>query len=496
MSTNGTVSDAFAIGRGTRQGCPLSPLIFALILEPLAQKIREDDAIKGILIGNNIHKISLHADDIVLFLTHPDTSLKALLNLIDSFSSFSGYKINWGKSEILSLAKTGLSTSLNHPPFQVKPKIKYLGIVTDSNFNNLYKLNYLPLLQNIGKDLARWTSLPLSLMGRVNVIKMNVLPRLVYLFQSIPADLPDSFFSKCNNMVGKFIWCNKVARIKRSTLYLPIERGGLGLPDMQLYYWAAQFRPIFYWFGGTESPSWTQIESHILDREDLSHIPYCFNNKNIKKYTEYNPIIIHSIKIWCKVNRYLECKPSLSPLTPIMSNSSLEFVQQDNGFRVWAQKNITKISHLYHCNVLMSFQQLKETYQIPTTHFFRYLQLRHYIKSQLGGSPDKPKLSKLESLLTKEIARKHMSLIYKLLLAHSKANTNLVRRKWESDLGMQFDDDQWFLLFKDAHKDYISVRYKLFQTDSFILLKRLAVSRVILPITALDVKLRLEASYI
>ena len=54
VSTNGTVSDAFAIGCGTRQGCPLSPLIFALILEPLAQKIREDNAIKGILFGNNI----------------------------------------------------------------------------------------------------------------------------------------------------------------------------------------------------------------------------------------------------------------------------------------------------------------------------------------------------------------------------------------------------------------------------------------------------------
>ena len=116
--------------------------------------------------------------------------------------------------------------SINHPPFQVKPMIKYFGIVTDSNIHNLYKLNYLPFLQNIGKDLMRWTTLPLSLMGRVNFIKMNILPRLVYLFQSIPADLPDSFFNKYNNMVGKFIWCNKVARIKRSTLCLPIERGG------------------------------------------------------------------------------------------------------------------------------------------------------------------------------------------------------------------------------------------------------------------------------
>lgn len=89
VRTNGTVSGSFTIGRGTRQGCPLSPLIFALILEPLAQQIREDPNI----IGNTTHKIALYADDILLFLTNPETSLKALLHLIDCFSSFSGYKI-------------------------------------------------------------------------------------------------------------------------------------------------------------------------------------------------------------------------------------------------------------------------------------------------------------------------------------------------------------------------------------------------------------------
>ncbi len=63
-----------------------------------------------------------------------------------------------------------------YPPFQVKPKVKYLGIVTDGTLKNLYKFNYLPLLQKIEKDLAGWTTLPLSLIGRVNVIKMNIFP--------------------------------------------------------------------------------------------------------------------------------------------------------------------------------------------------------------------------------------------------------------------------------------------------------------------------------
>ena len=74
VSTNGTVSGSFTIGCGTRQGCPLSPLIFALILEPLAQQIREDPNIMGISIRNPTHKFALYADDILLFLTNPETS--------------------------------------------------------------------------------------------------------------------------------------------------------------------------------------------------------------------------------------------------------------------------------------------------------------------------------------------------------------------------------------------------------------------------------------
>lgn len=176
---------------------------------------------KGISIGNTAHEIMLYADDLVLFLIHPDTSLKALLNLIENFSSFSGYKINWGKSEILPLTKPGFSISINYPPFQVKPKIKYRGILTDSNLNN-YKLNYLPLLQKIEKDVTRWTTLPLSLMGKVNVIKLNMLPRLMHLFHLMPTDLSESFFNKYNKIVGKFIWRNMFSRI--NTVFTNRER--------------------------------------------------------------------------------------------------------------------------------------------------------------------------------------------------------------------------------------------------------------------------------
>jgi hypothetical protein len=83
---------------GTRQGCLLSPLLFNIVLEFLAREIRQEEEIKGILIGKETFKISLLADDMILFLKDPKNSTQKLLDTINSFSKVAGYKINLQKS--------------------------------------------------------------------------------------------------------------------------------------------------------------------------------------------------------------------------------------------------------------------------------------------------------------------------------------------------------------------------------------------------------------
>ena len=89
---------AFHLKSGTRQGCPLSPLLFNIVLEVVAIAIRAEKEIKGIQIGKEEVKLSLFADDMILCIENPKDSTRKLLKLINEYNKVAGYKINTQKS--------------------------------------------------------------------------------------------------------------------------------------------------------------------------------------------------------------------------------------------------------------------------------------------------------------------------------------------------------------------------------------------------------------
>ena len=95
---NGEKLKAFPLRSGTRQGCPLLPLLFNIVLEVLATAIREEKEKKGIQVGKEDVKLSLFADDMILYIENPKYRIRNLLELISEFSKVAGYKINTQKS--------------------------------------------------------------------------------------------------------------------------------------------------------------------------------------------------------------------------------------------------------------------------------------------------------------------------------------------------------------------------------------------------------------
>ena len=97
---NGQKSKNFSTQTGTRQGCPLSPLLFNIVLEVLARAIRQLEEIKSIQIRKEKTKLSLFADDMIVYMENPIDSTKKLLNPINEFGKSAGYKGNTQKSKV------------------------------------------------------------------------------------------------------------------------------------------------------------------------------------------------------------------------------------------------------------------------------------------------------------------------------------------------------------------------------------------------------------
>ena len=164
------------------------PLLFNIVLEVLATAIREEKEIKGIQIRKEV-KLSLFADDMILYIENPKDSIRKLLELISEFSKVAGYKMNTQNS--LAFLYTNNEKSEREIkesiPFTIATKkIKYLGINLPKEIKELYTENYKTLMKEIKDNINRWRDFPCSQVRRMIIVKMTILPNTIYRFSAIP----------------------------------------------------------------------------------------------------------------------------------------------------------------------------------------------------------------------------------------------------------------------------------------------------------------------
>ncbi|MBZ3887164.1 LINE-1 retrotransposable element ORF2 protein [Sciurus carolinensis] len=216
---------------------------------------------------------------------------------------------------------------------------------------DLYNENYKTLKKEIEEDLRRWKDLPCSWIGRINIVKMAIVPKVLYRFNAIPIKIPMTYLREIEQAIMKFIWKNKKPRVAKAVLSRKNEMGGITIPELQLYYKAIVTKTAWYWHQNRQVDQWYRIEDTdtnpnkynflILDkgaknmqwRKDSLFKKWCWENwKSICNRMKLNPYRSPCTKLNSRWIKDLEMRPETLHLKEEKVGPNLQLVGLGSDF--------------------------------------------------------------------------------------------------------------------------------------------------------------------
>ncbi|PJE77730.1 hypothetical protein CI610_03342 [invertebrate metagenome] len=287
---NGFISDPFPITRGVRQGCSLSPLLYVLVLEPFAKKVRDDPEIIGIKLPGSSQsaKISLYADDST-GICCTVSSISKLFSWCDLYGRASGAKLNKQKSKGIWLGKW---KSRSDHPFGISwvEKHKICGVLVGNNItpDDIWQ----PVFKKLSRTLDLWKLRNLSFTQKSIVIKVLACSKIWYIGTVVI--MPRHYLELFQRILFRFLWNSKSEPLARSVAYASPTSGGLAIVNIKVKLQAIYLKHLQNFIFKDTQAKWRYFTMYWLSLDLREYFSSVDNNSPHSKWcpTFYTRIYI------------------------------------------------------------------------------------------------------------------------------------------------------------------------------------------------------------
>ena len=387
VKNGGYLSRNFSMQNGVRQGCPISPQLFILAVELLAQKIIQDRSIKGLKPVSDMvaFKVCQYADDTTLGLKNEKDLRKALLHL-EVFALCSGLLLNFNKS--FALSTNGTAWNVDNNQLQFKDVVKILGVYfSNAKSASEIELNWTIRIDNIHKIFSKWSRRDLSIIGKLHVIKTFGLSQLVFIMQSV--GIPKHFLEEINRLFFRFLWRRKYSnkrayeKVKRKIMYTDHKSGGLNMINI------FNFQDAIYlsWAESllsSEHQNWKDAALGFFEGVGGRSVFRC--SSAINKFQG-----IHLIKspfwrtVLCKWLEFAgnNSKTHSSLNDPIFNNANVVYKSNTLFFPCCIRKGIVTLNDVYRDGRLLTMLEFQEIHDFQPSSILDYLAIYNALRNKL-----------------------------------------------------------------------------------------------------------------
>ena len=474
VANNGHKTENFNLKRGVHQGCPLSALLFIILVQVLKHMLHQCKDISGILVGDKEIKILQMADDTTI-LTSNMKDIPKILKLLKVFYEISGLKTNVDKTVAYKLGRNKDFTHSTHYLGLTwsKPPINLLGISITENIDDLKKENFTNRIESMSLLTRIWSGRNLSMKGKLVVINSLLIPKLIYPCTIL--DVPTDTVKKVSNIIRDFFWNWKRPKIKVDVLVRKIENGGIKYPclDCKIKSWKTLWaiRAL-----KTEhlKPLWTRIVDKLLPTGiSLTYLFKCKPNKKfLDTYCPDLPIFYKDIILnWSEINKDIKFKTKESiKQEPLWLNYNIIAGREPMYNPHAASHKILYIADVLNANEdFASNLELNTKYHTNLT-FLDTLKIRltipHEWKQILLGKTEEIKTDELLHKKLHNYKKLKTNDIYWTLLEknHECQKITTTQAYWQEKYNLDIDDFKYFLLlpYKSTRRTTLqALQYKI-----------------------------------